>query len=153
MTQADMLAAAAASPTQSSPTEATDHTVRHRTVQVNGIDVFYREAGPATGPAILLLHGYPSSSHQYRNLIPHLAKRYRVVAPDYPGFGHSAQPERGAFAYTFDNYAALIETLTEQVGPYRYALYVFDYGAPVGFRLAIKHPERCRRSSSKRQRL
>ncbi len=116
--------------------------VRYHTVDIDGVDVFYRESGPRDAPVILLLHGFPSSSHMYRNLIPALADRYRVIAPDYPGFGNSAAPERERFAYTFDNYAALIEKLTEKVGADRYALYVFDYGAPVGFRLATRHPER-----------
>jgi pimeloyl-ACP methyl ester carboxylesterase len=116
--------------------------VRHHTVKIDGVDVFYREAGRKDAPAILLLHGFPTSSHMYRNLIPALADKYRVIAPDYPGFGHSATPDRAAFAYTFDNYAKLAEGLTEKLGVDRYALYVMDYGAPVGFRLAAKHPER-----------
>lgn len=116
--------------------------VRYHTVDIDGVDVFYRESGPRDAPVILLLHGFPSSSHMYRNLIPALADRYRVIAPDYPGFGNSAAPERDRFAYTFDNYAGLMEKLTEKIGADRYALYVFDYGAPVGFRLATRHPER-----------
>lgn len=116
--------------------------IHYRTVSIDGIDVFYREAGPQDAPVILLLHGFPTSSHMYRNLIPALADRYRVIAPDYPGFGHSAAPDRTQFNYTFDNFAALIEKLTGKIGADRYALYVFDYGAPVGFRLATKHPER-----------
>ncbi|HRK96382.1 MAG TPA: alpha/beta hydrolase [Rhodospirillales bacterium] len=116
--------------------------VRYRTVSIDGIDLFYREAGPRDAPVVLLLHGFPTSSHMYRNLIPALADRYRVIAPDYPGFGQSAAPDRERFAYTFDNYAALIEKLTETLGAERYALYLFDYGAPVGLRLATRHPER-----------
>ncbi len=117
-------------------------SVRYHTVTIDGVDVFYREAGRKDAPAILLLHGFPTSSHMYRNLIPALADKYRVIAPDYPGFGHSATPDRAAFAYTFDNYAKLVDGLTEKLGVDRYALYVMDYGAPVGFRLAAKHPER-----------
>lgn len=116
--------------------------VRYHTVAIDGVDLFYREAGPKTAPVVLLLHGFPTSSHMFRNLIPALADHYRVIAPDYPGFGRSAMPDRERFAYTFDNYAALVEKLTERVGAERYALYVFDYGAPVGFRLATRHPER-----------
>jgi len=109
---------------------------------IDGVDVFYREAGRKDAPTILLLHGFPTSSHMYRNLIPALADTYRVIAPDYPGFGQSAMPDRGAFSYTFDNFAKLVESLTQKIGVDRYALYVMDYGAPVGFRLAAKHPER-----------
>jgi pimeloyl-ACP methyl ester carboxylesterase len=124
-----------------SASSSADRAVRYQTAQIDGVDVFYREAGPKNAPAILLLHGFPTSSHMYRNLIPALADRYRVIAPDYPGFGHSGSPERGTFDYSFDNYAALVEKLTAQLGLTRYTLYVFDYGAPVGFRLAAKHPE------------
>ena len=117
-------------------------SVRYHTVSIDGVDVFYREAGRKDAPAVLLLHGFPTSSHMYRNLIPALADKYRVIAPDYPGFGQSAMPDRAKFSYTFDNYAQLVEGLTEKLGVDRYALYVMDYGAPVGFRLAAKHPER-----------
>lgn len=117
-------------------------SVRYHTVAIDGVDVFYREAGRKHAPAVLLLHGFPTSSHMYRNLIPALADNYRVIAPDYPGFGQSAMPDRAAFPYTFDNYAKLVEALTEELGIDRYALYVMDYGAPVGFRLAAKHPQR-----------
>jgi pimeloyl-ACP methyl ester carboxylesterase len=116
--------------------------VQYHTVTIDGVDVFYREAGPKDAPVIVLLHGFPSSSHMYRNLIIALADRYHVIAPDYPGFGNSAAPARDQFAYTFDNYAKLVEQLTERLGAQRYALYLFDYGAPVGMRLATKHPER-----------
>ncbi|MET8252221.1 alpha/beta hydrolase [Micromonospora sp. NPDC005197] len=113
-----------------------------RTATVNGIDIFYREAGPADGPAVLLLHGFPTSSSQFRHLIPLLADRYRVIAPDFPGFGHSASPDRSTFDYTFANFADLMDGLLGQLGVDRYALYCFDYGAPTGFRLALKGPER-----------
>ncbi|WP_165228092.1 alpha/beta fold hydrolase [Aquisphaera insulae] len=114
----------------------------HRTVEVDGLDIFYREAGPKDAPAILLLHGFPTSSQMFRNLIPALADRYRVIAPDYPGYGHSAMPSRDEFAYTFDNLAKVIDAFTGKVGLTRYALYVQDYGAPVGYRIASRHPER-----------
>lgn len=114
----------------------------HRTIKVDGLDIFYREAGPRDAPAILLLHGFPTSSQMFRGLIPALAGSYRVIAPDYPGYGHSAMPPRDEFAYTFDNQAGVIDRFTEAVGLARYALYVQDYGAPVGYRLASRHPER-----------
>jgi pimeloyl-ACP methyl ester carboxylesterase len=116
--------------------------VRYHSVLVDGHRVFYREAGAAERPALLLLHGFPSSSHMFRNLIPRLADRYHIVAPDLPGFGFSDAPDRAAFKYTFDNLAKVIDHLTETIGLERYAIYVFDYGAPVGFRLALAHPER-----------
>lgn len=133
-------AAAAAVPAAQTATAA--EQVRHRTVEIDGVEVFYREAGPADAPALLLLHGFPTSSHMFRDLIPRLAKRYRVIAPDYPGFGYSAAPPREQFAYTFDNYAKVVDGLTQRLGLTRYALYVMDYGAPVGFRLAAAHPQR-----------
>jgi len=114
----------------------------YRTINIDGLNIFYREAGDKSNPTILLLHGFPSSSHMYRNLIPLLSDRYHVVAPDLPGFGFSDAPDRTHFAYTFDRLAEMIEHFTEAVGLDRYALYVFDYGAPVGFRLASAHPER-----------
>jgi pimeloyl-ACP methyl ester carboxylesterase len=116
--------------------------IRYRTVEVEGVEVFYREAGAPSSPVLLLLHGFPSSSHMFRNLMPLLADRYRVIAPDYPGFGYSAAPPREAFSYGFARFADLIEGFTESLGIDRYGLYVFDYGAPVGFRLAARHPER-----------
>jgi pimeloyl-ACP methyl ester carboxylesterase len=116
--------------------------VTHKTVKVGDLDIFYREAGPNDAPAILLLHGFPTSSQMFRNLIPLLADEYHMVAPDYPGYGHSSMPSRDQFAYTFDNLAKVIDEFTEKVGLSKYALYVQDYGAPVGYRLAAKHPER-----------
>lgn len=117
-------------------------TTAYRTVSVDGLKVFYREAGGAKAPAVLLLHGFPTSSHMFRELIPALADRYRVVAPDLPGFGFTDAPDRKTFKYSFDHLADVIERFTEVIGLRRYALYVFDYGAPVGFRLATRHPER-----------
>ncbi len=114
----------------------------YRTAAVDGVDIFYREAGAADAPAILLLHGFPSAGHMFRDLIPELSGQHRVIAPDLPGFGQSAQPARDAFTYNFDNLAKVIDRFTEVVGLRRYAIYVFDYGAPIGFRLAVTHPER-----------
>jgi len=108
----------------------------------NGNRIFYREAGPETAPTILLLHGFPTSSHMFRNLIPALAGRYHVVAPDLPGFGFSDAPRRNQFRYTFENLTHAIDGFTQSLGLDRFAIYVFDYGAPVGFRLALAHPER-----------
>ena len=116
--------------------------VRHKTAKVGDLDIFYRESGPKDAPTVLLLHGFPTSSQMFRNLIPALADRYHVVAPDYPGFGHSSMPPRDRFAYTFDNLAKVIDDFTAKLGLTRYALYVQDYGAPVGYRLAVAHPER-----------
>lgn len=116
--------------------------VLHRTVKIDGLDIFYREAGPKDAPAVLLLHGFPTSSHMFRNLIPALADKYHVVAPDYPGFGYSSAPSVQEFDYTFDKLANVIEKFTERVGLTKYSIYLMDYGAPVGFRLAVKHPER-----------
>jgi pimeloyl-ACP methyl ester carboxylesterase len=116
--------------------------IHYRTATAHGIKVFYREAGDPGSPALLLLHGFPSSSHMFRDLIPLLADRYHVVAPDQPGFGFSDAPERAQFKYTFENLATIVDAFTDVIGLERYAIYVFDYGAPVGFRLALKHPER-----------
>jgi pimeloyl-ACP methyl ester carboxylesterase len=116
--------------------------ISYKYAVVDGNKIFYREAGPATAPTILLLHGFPTSSHMFRNLIPALADSYHVVAPDLPGFGFSDSPERKGFAYTFENLAKVIERFTQSIGLQRFAIYVFDYGAPVGLRLALAHPER-----------
>ncbi len=123
---------------------ATTHPYQteHKTVTVNGVEIFYREAGPKQAPTLVLLHGFPTSSHMFRNLIPALADRYHVIAPDYPGFGNSAQPAIDDFDYSFDNLANVIEAFISRKGIERYSLYLMDYGAPVGFRLAAKHPER-----------
>ena len=123
-------------------TEIQSVPIFYRTVQVDGIDIFYREAGPKDAPTILLLHGFPSSSHMFRDLIPLLADRFHVVAPDYPGFGYSAQPDRAAFAYTFDNLYGVVDSFTRAVGVERFAVYMQDYGAPVGLRFALRQPER-----------
>ena len=117
-------------------------TVAYRHAVVDGIKIFYREAGRADAPALLLLHGFPTSSHMFRDLMPLLAERYRVVAPDLPGFGFSDAPDADSFTYSFDNLAKRIDLFTDTVGLKRYAIYVFDYGAPVGFRLALAHPDR-----------
>jgi pimeloyl-ACP methyl ester carboxylesterase len=109
---------------------------------VGDAKIFYREAGPKAAPTILLLHGFPTSSHMFRNLIPALADRYHVVAPDLPGFGFSQVPDRKQFRYTFEHLAQVIDTFTQTIGLERYAIYVFDYGAPVGLRLALAHPDR-----------
>jgi pimeloyl-ACP methyl ester carboxylesterase len=116
--------------------------VANRSIDVDGVNVFYREAGDRSRPTLLLLHGFPSSSHMFRDLIPLLADRFHVVAPDLPGFGQSAMPPREAFAYTFDHLAEVIDGFTEKLELDRFSVYVFDYGAPVGFRLALRHPER-----------
>ncbi len=116
--------------------------IKHQYVSINGVNIFYREAGPKTAPAILLLHGFPTSSHMFRGLIPKLANHFRVVAPDLPGFGFSDAPDRGQFRYTFDELARIVDKFTQAVGLDRYAIYVFDYGAPVGLRLALAHPEK-----------
>ena len=117
-------------------------TVTYHKVDVDGIKVFYREAGPKDAPTILLLHGFPTAGHMFRDLIPQLADRFRLVAPDLPGFGQSDMPARSALTYTFENIASIIDRFTEVIGLHRFAIYVFDYGAPVGFRLAVRHPER-----------
>ena len=117
-------------------------SVQYKTVKIDGLDVFYRQAGDSANPAILLLHGFPSSSHMFRNLIPKLADRFFVVAPDYPGFGYSSAPPVDKFDYTFDNLGRVVEKFTRSIGLEKYILYVQDYGAPVGYRLAVKDPTR-----------
>ncbi|MBL6082039.1 alpha/beta hydrolase [Belnapia sp. T18] len=116
--------------------------VQYRTRSVGDVEVFYREAGASDASVVLLLHGFPSSSHMFRDLIPALADRYRVIAPDLPGFGQTKAPPRGKFKYTFDSLAEVVGGFVDAIGLVRYALYIFDYGAPIGLRLALKHPER-----------
>jgi pimeloyl-ACP methyl ester carboxylesterase len=114
----------------------------YKTVTIEGLDIFYREAGSPDDPTILLLHGFPTSSHMFRNLIQVLSDRFHLVAPDYPGFGNSSMPSVEEYDYTFDGIAEIIDSFTEKLGLYKYSLYMMDYGAPVGYRLAVKHPER-----------
>jgi pimeloyl-ACP methyl ester carboxylesterase len=116
--------------------------VTYHTATVGSLEVFYRQAGSIDAPVILLLHGFPTAGHMFRDLIPLLAGRYRVIAPDLPGFGNTKVPPRGEFDYTFDNLARVIDTFIETMKLDRYALYIFDYGAPTGLRIALKHPER-----------
>ncbi len=116
--------------------------IRYQHAIVDGLNIFYREAGPKTAPTLLLLHGFPASSHMFRNLIPSLAEGYHVIAPDLPGFGFSDAPDRKRFRYTFEQLAKVIDKFTQTIGLERYGIYVFDYGAPVGLRLALAHPER-----------
>jgi len=116
--------------------------ISYRTADVNGLNVFYRESGPAGAPKLLLLHGYPSAGHMFRNLIPQLADRFHIIAPDLLGFGQSDMPARDRFAYTFEALTDVLEGLADTVGFDRYALYLFDYGAPTGFRLAVRRPDR-----------
>lgn len=116
-------------------------TTHYRNIVIDGANIFYREAGDSSHPTILLLHGFPSSSHMFRDLIPELAGQYHVVAPDYPGFGYSDAPDTQAFSYTFDQLALVIEKFINALGLSRYSLYMQDYGGPVGFRIAAKHPQ------------
>jgi pimeloyl-ACP methyl ester carboxylesterase len=144
------LGAAAAMPSAARAAPASSHAVavggppviHYRTAAIEGLSIFYREAGPADAPVVLLLHGFPTSSHMFRNLMPALADRYRVIAPDYPGFGQSDMPDHTTFAYSFDRFGALMDGLLDRLGVTRYAMYVMDYGAPVGWRLALRHPGR-----------
>jgi len=116
--------------------------IAYRSTDVNGLNVFYREAGPSSAPKLLLMHGYPSAGHMFRDLIPRLADRFHLMAPDMPSFGQSAMPDRDSFTYTFEALTDVIEGFTDKMGFDRYALYAFDYGAPVGFRLAVRRPDR-----------
>ena len=120
----------------------TETAVHYKTTEIDGLEIFYREAGAKDAPTLLLLHGFPTSSQQYRNLIPALADKYHVIAPDYPGFGRSAMPSREDFDYSFASYASLMEGFTQNLKLDSYSLYVMDYGAPVGYRLALKAPEK-----------
>jgi len=113
----------------------------YRTVTIDGLNIFYREAGPKDAPVVLLLHGFPSSSHMFRNLIPQLADAYHVIAPDYPAFGHSDAPDRAQFIYSFDHIAEVIDDLLDALDVRRFAPYMMDIGAAIGFRLAVKHPD------------
>ena len=131
------LATALAANAADNPTQ-----VHHRTMEVQGVNIFYREAGPAKAPVVLLLHGFGASSYMFRNLIPQLATKYHVIAPDLPGFGQTGVMPGKPFAYTFDNLASVIDAFTVAKGAERYAMYVFDYGAPVGWRLAVKNPQK-----------
>jgi pimeloyl-ACP methyl ester carboxylesterase len=117
--------------------------IKYKSINVNGLDIFYREAGTKNeSPTIVLLHGFPTSSHMFRNLIPRLKDRFHLVAPDYPGFGKSSMPTVDKFEYTFDHLAEIVDKFTQKIGLQKYSLYVQDYGAPIGYRLAVKHPER-----------
>lgn len=137
-------AASLAVPAAYAATAMGDAAVTHHTVKVRGIDIHYRQAGPANGAVILLLHGFPSSSHMFRDLMPKLADKYRVIAPDYPGFGYSGEPKPSEFDYSFAALASLVDEFTQQINAKSYVLYMQDFGGPVGFRLAVKHPERVR---------
>jgi len=121
---------------------STQYPVHYKTVRIDNQDIFYREAGPQNAPVILLLHGFPTSSNMFRNLIPRLAGAFRLVAPDYPGYGQSSMPDHKSFSYTFENLANIVDTFVESLGLNKYWMYVMDYGAPIGYRVALKHPER-----------
>ena len=123
-------------------TERINEPTLHKNVVINGVNIFYREAGDVNKPTILLLHGYPTSSHMFRNLITDLSVRYHVLAPDYPGFGRSDQPLMKDFDYTFDNMAKIVEGFLKELKVEKYSIYLMDYGAPIGFRIASKYPER-----------
>ena len=120
----------------------TQNIVEEKTVKIDGFDIFYREAGPKDAPTILLLHGFPTSSQMFRNLIPALADKFHLVAPDYPGYGKSSMPSVNEFEYTFEHQTEIVDKFVEKLGIDKYTMYVMDYGAPIGFRLAVKHPER-----------
>jgi pimeloyl-ACP methyl ester carboxylesterase len=129
---------------QAAPLESSSATISYHRVEVDGVGVFYREAGPSNAPTIVLLHGFPSSSREFDTLIPLLATRYHLIAPDFPGFGHSDAPPPVVYAYTFDHLAKTIDDLLGAISVKRYSLYLHDYGAPVGFRIMLAHPERLR---------
>lgn len=133
--------AQAAKPASSTYTIAAS-PIFYRTVKVDGLDIFYREAGPKNAPVVLLLHGFPSSSHMFRDLIPLLADKYHVIAPDYPGFGYSSQPSRAQFEYTFDNLYTVIDKFTRAVGVDKFSAYLQDYGSPIGLRFVLNQPQR-----------
>jgi pimeloyl-ACP methyl ester carboxylesterase len=136
------VAAQAAPAAKAAASKASASAVSYHTVKIDGVNVFYREAGPKDAPTLLLLHGFPTSSQMFRNLIPQLSDRYHVIAPDYPGYGQSDMPPMDKFTYSFDNLAVVMDKFTAAVGASRYAMYVMDYGAPIGYRLAAAHPER-----------
>jgi pimeloyl-ACP methyl ester carboxylesterase len=136
-----------AKPEQNTPSQL---SVKHRTIEIDGVEIFYRDAGSPNAPVLLLPHGYPSSSFQFRNFMPALADRWHLIAPDYPGFGYSGTPDRTRFAYTFDGYADFLERFTTAMNLTRYALYLHDYGSQIGLRLAMKAPERVSPPSSSR---
>ncbi|OIA99528.1 alpha/beta hydrolase [Paenibacillus sp. LC231] len=121
-----------------------NHKIQYRTARIEGLDIFYREAGAPGSPVVLLLHGFPTSSQMYRQLIPALADQYHVIAPDYPGFGYSSAPDHNQFQYSFNHFSQLIEELLAQLNIKSFYVYLMDYGAPVGFRIAARHPERVR---------
>ena len=122
--------------------KAQKNPILHKTINVNGVEIFYREAGSINSPTILLLHGYPTSSHMFRNLMKDLSDSYHLLAPDYPGYGNSEQPPMDKFDYTFDNMATIVEGFLEKLDVKKYSIYLMDYGAPIGFRIAAKYPER-----------
>jgi pimeloyl-ACP methyl ester carboxylesterase len=120
----------------------TYYPIHYKTVRIGNQDIFYREAGPKTAPVILLLHGFPTSSNMFRNLIPRLAGSFRLIAPDYPGYGQSSMPDHKSFDYSFENLAQVVDGFVDSLGLSKYSMYVMDYGAPIGYRLALLHPER-----------
>src|SRR5438128_2704761 len=136
------ISAGVASSQMKDATMADASRVTYHTTQVDGLKIFYREAGPKDAPAVVLLHGFPSSSHMFRELIPRLSDKYHVLAPDYPGYGYSDAPSPERYAYTFDHLADTVDHFLDQQGITKYSIYIQDYGSPVGFRLATRHPER-----------
>ena len=136
------LVALAAMLTAGAQTKTNETKMTYHKVQVEDCNVFYREAGAKDTPTILLLHGFPSSSHMFRELMPELADEFHLIAPDFPSFGQTESPDREHFTYSFDHLARIVDKFTEQIGLTRFAMYVFDYGAPIGYRLAMWHPER-----------